>query len=135
MFSSLKINIQGLSLRPPLFLIASLFSLVFILSGCGEDDYSSNTTGGTPGANEIFIQNMAFSPASKTISVGTTIKWINKDAAPHTVTSGIPGAPTGIFNSNNMGQNAQFSFTFNQAGTFKYFCNIHQSMTGTITVQ
>lgn len=116
-----------------------IFTLFLFVSGCNKDDgYSTDGTsnnGGTQGANEIFISGMAFSPASKTIAIGTTIKWINKDGTTHTVTSGTPGSPSGTFNSGNFGQNGEFSFKFDQAGTFNYFCNIHQSMTGTIIVQ
>lgn len=115
-----------------------LFIGFILVSGCSKDDgYSTDNSGntGTPGANEIFISSMAFSPASKIISAGTTIKWTNKDNSTHTVTSGIPGTPSGVFNSGNFGQNGEFSFKFDQAGTFKYFCNIHTSMTATIIVQ
>jgi len=113
-----------------LFLIGLLF-----ISSCSKDEGSPTNGASTQGANEIFISGFAFSPASKTISVGTTIKWINKDGTSHTVTSGVPGTPSGVFNSGNFGQNGEFSFKFDQAGTFKYFCNIHQSMTATIIVQ
>lgn len=115
-----------------------LFIGFLFVSSCGKDNgYSTNgpSNTGTPGANEVFISGMAFSPVSKTISAGTTVKWINKDNSTHTVTSGIPGTPSGTFNSGNFGQNGEFSFKFDQVGTFKYFCNIHQSMTGTIIVQ
>lgn len=115
-----------------------LFVGFLFFSSCNKDSsYSTNSSSntGTPGVNEIFISGFAFSPSSKTISAGTTIKWINKDNVIHTVTSGTPGSPSGTFNSGNFGQNGEFSYKFDQAGTFKYFCNIHQSMTGTITVQ
>lgn len=115
-----------------------IFITIMLVSGCSKDDSSPTNNAGntvTPGSNEILITGFAFSPASKTISVGTTIKWINKDNSTHTVTSGIPGTPSGIFNSGNFGQNGEFSFKFDQAGTFKYFCNIHTSMTATIIVQ
>ena len=118
-------------------LVLIFVGLVFT-SGCSKDDsYSTNSSGntGTQGANEIFISGMAFSPSSKTISAGTTIKWINKDNVTHTVTSGVPGSPSGTFGSGNFGQNGEFSYKFDQVGTFKYFCDIHQSMTGTIIVQ
>ena len=118
--------------------LALLFISFLFISGCSKDESSpTNNTGntGTQGANEIFISGFTFSPASKTISAGTTIKWINKDNSTHTVTSGIPGTPSGIFNSGNFGQNGEFSFKFDQVGTFKYFCNIHTSMTATIIVQ
>ena len=119
----------------PASILATILLLMFIISGCGKNDYSSNTTGGTPGANEIFIQGMAFSPANRTISVGTTLKWTNKDGVTHTLTSGVPGTPSSVFDSGNVSSNGTFSFTFSQAGTFKYYCKIHSSMTGTITVQ
>jgi plastocyanin len=112
-----------------------LVSSIVINSGCSKNDTSTNSTGDAPAANEIFIQGMAFSPANKTISIGTTIKWTNKESITHTVTSGVPSSPSGLFDSGNVGSNGVFSFTFSQAGTFKYYCKIHSSMTGTITVQ
>lgn len=126
-------------LRILLYSVSVLFILIVIsislISGCSKNDMTTNTTGGTQGANEIFIQGMAFSPSNKTISIGTTLKWTNKDGVNHTVTSGIPGAPSGLFDSGNLSSNGTFSFTFSQVGTFKFYCKIHSSMTGTITVQ
>jgi plastocyanin len=112
-----------------------LISLIAINAGCTKDDTSTNTSGDTQGSNEIIIQGLAFSPASKTVPVGTTIKWTNKENITHTVTSGVPGSPSGLFDSGNLGVNGVFSFTFSQAGTFKYYCKIHPSMTATIVVQ
>ena len=112
-----------------------LLSIFTVIAGCNKNDMTTNNTGGSQGANDIFIQGTAFSPSNKTISVGTTIKWTNKDNFTHTVTSGTPGSPSGLFDSGNLGLNGEFSFTFTQAGTFKYYCKIHSSMTGTIIVQ
>jgi len=80
-------------------------------------------------ANEVYIQNMSFSPASLTVKTNTTVKWTNKDGTAHTVTS-----TTGIFNSGNMNGGETYSYTFNSAGTYTYKCTIHSGMTGTITV-
>jgi plastocyanin len=115
--------------------VTVIFFLTILYSGCNEDDYS--TSGGTanPGTNEIFMKNTAFTPANRTISVGTTLTWKNQDNFAHTVTSGTPGSPSGLFDSGNLGSGGTFSYTFNSAGSFKYFCSIHPSMTGTITVQ
>ena len=121
--------------------VISILLIIFMsnILGCNKNSMSpynnTSNTGGTPGLNEIVIQGMAFSPVNKTISVGTTIKWTNKDSMTHTVTSGTTGAPSGLFDPGNLGSNGVFSFTLSQAGTFKYYCKIHSSMTGTITVQ
>ncbi len=94
---------------------------------------SSNSSGGGGGGgtpNAVSISGFAFSPGSLSVKVGTTITWTNKDAAIHTVTS-----DDGKFTSSeNLGQGATYSFTFNTAGSYPYRCAIHPSMTGTITV-
>ena len=82
------------------------------------------------------MQNIAFVPESITVSVGTTIRWTNKDNVDHTVTSGTPGNPTGRFDSGNLGAGETFSFTFDTAGIFEYYCKLHPTqMTATVTVQ
>ena len=81
------------------------------------------------------MMNNSFSPASITISKGTTIKWTNKESVVHTVTSGPQGSPSGMFDSGNLGKDQTFSFKFDSAGTFSYHCKPHIGMTGTVTVQ
>ncbi len=112
---------------------------VSIFDGCKSNSnspYGGGGGGGTPPSNQIFMQNTSYNPSTKTISKGTTLTWVNKDPFDHTVTSGTPGSPDGVFDSGTMGQGANFSYTFNTSGTFKYYCRIHLSlMTGTITVQ
>lgn len=91
---------------------------------------SGGTNGtGVQGANEVLIQNMSFSPATITVSAGTTVTWTNKDAIAHTVTS-----DNNLFNSGNIGSNGTFSYTFSTAGSFSYHCSIHPTMKGTVVV-
>lgn len=126
--------VRNSRLRSILLLSMSLF-IFLAFNGCSKNDYGTNAGGGTPGTNEIFIQNMSFSSGTKTVTAGTTLTWTNKDSYAHTVTSGIPGSPSGVFDSGNIPSQGSFSHTFSQAGTFKYYCRIHSSMTATITVQ
>jgi plastocyanin len=84
----------------------------------------------TPGAYEVWMQNRTFVPATKTVAVGTTITWTNKDTDSHDVQS-----DTGVFSSPSMGKNGVFTFTFTMAGTYKYSCAFHSGMNGTIIVQ
>lgn len=76
----------------------------------------------------VSIANFAFNPTTITVKIGTTVTWINDDPAPHTIIS-----PT--FTSNTLNTGDSFSYTFNQEGTFNYYCSIHPSMTGQIIVQ
>ncbi|MEX2599240.1 MAG: plastocyanin/azurin family copper-binding protein [Dehalococcoidia bacterium] len=84
------------------------------------------------GEEELDIAN--FELPSVTVAAGTEVTWTNRDGAPHTATEGGPGA-VGDWDSGTLAQGAAFSFTFEQPGQFAYFCVIHPSMRGTITVE
>jgi plastocyanin len=81
---------------------------------------------------------LRFDPPELTVAAGTTLLVANVGGKPHTLTAdngafdtGIvdPGAEGGRF----AGKNA--SVTLNQAGTFKFHCEIHPAaMKGTVTV-
>jgi plastocyanin len=85
--------------------------------------------GGQAGAGAVEIAGFAFAPDASDVKVGDSVKWTNQDGATHTVT-----ADDGAFDSGNLAGGKSFSFTFEEAGTFAYHCNIHQSMTGTVVV-
>jgi plastocyanin len=90
-----------------------------------------------PGSTDgVSIGDNFFSPASLTITQGSTVVWTNNGNSSHTVTSGTPSSSPGtIFDSPNMTHGQTFSFRFTEAGTFSYFCRVHgSSMAGTITV-
>lgn len=92
------------------------------MKGCGG--------GGDPGANQVFMQSIAFNPMEITIQVGESVTWINQDIVPHTATSGNPGdADLGsIFRSVLLAQGGTFAHTFNDAGEFVYYCEVHPAM-------
>lgn len=80
--------------------------------------------------------NTSFNPPTLTISPGATITWTNRDNFDHTVTSGTPGNPSGMFDSGILHSGQTFQFTFNDKGTIPYYCRIHgKAMTGNITVK
>ena len=80
----------------------------------------------------VTIDGFAFGPQTLTVARGTTVTWTNKDDEPHTV---VNDADTRLFKSAALDTDDSFSFTFDQPGTYKYFCSIHPRMQGTITVQ
>ena len=100
------------------------------------------------------IKGFAFSPNAVEVTKGTTVTWTNEDTVPHTVTTGIapptfPPLPSGAsptpfpslnsgdgkVNSGRIEPRRTFSFTFNEAGTFNYFCSVHPAMKAAITVR
>ncbi len=87
---------------------------------------------GTPGCDET---NECYLPYSITIFTGDTVQWNNPDSAAHTVTSGnISDGYDGIFDSSLFMSGSTFEFTFDEAGTFDYFCMVHPWMTGIVNV-
>lgn len=92
---------------------------------------NNNTTGEQPStADKVSISNFAFTPASITVKKGTTVTWTNNDSVAHTVTADSGNGP----NSELLQNGETYSFTFNEAGTFKYHCVPHPSMKATVTV-
>ncbi len=81
-------------------------------------------------ASEVKIDNFTFGPQDITVAVGTTVTWTNKDDIPHTVVS-----TDKIFKSKVLDTDEKFSFKFDKAGTYPYFCSIHPKMTAKVTVQ
>lgn len=80
----------------------------------------------------------AFSPASATVPVGTTVQWVNDAPTYHTITS-MDGpnllTPNGLYDQSVASAGDTFSFTFTTPGTYFYYCAPHADfMTGTITV-
>ena len=85
-----------------------------------------------PGCEET---NSCYLPADITINVGDTVEWPNVDTAAHTVTSGSPAdGPSGVFDSSLLMADATFAFTFEEAGSYDYFCMVHPWMTGSVIV-
>jgi plastocyanin len=116
---------------------AILVTILSILNSCSKStDYNTPSPGpgtkGDPGANEVWIQGMAYTPATITVTAGTTIKWTNKDNASHTVTSDNGSLET--FDSGSMANGGTFVWQFNTTGTFKYHCTFHSGMKATVIV-
>jgi plastocyanin len=85
------------------------------------------------GQTEVVLEDLEFVPQGITVAAGTTIVWQNDDGVPHTVTAGERGNPTGMFDQ-NVGAGGTFSFTFDEPGTYPYYCSIHAGMDGVVTV-
>ena len=86
---------------------------------------------------QVSASGSSFSPANVHITVGDAVRWTS--TGPHTVTSGTGSADPNagdLFDKDPFTSGQTFVRTFNTAGTFQYFCKIHEGMgmKGTILV-
>ncbi len=79
---------------------------------------------------ELTIENFLYSPEDLTIDAGTTITWTNEDSAVHDATDRDRSWNTELLAKGEAGE-----ITFDQPGTFEYFCSIHPWMEASITVR
>lgn len=90
----------------------------------------------TAATAHVSIVDFGFSPASITVSAGTTVVWTNTGQSIHSVTS-----DTGAFDSSPscpdgpcIDPSGTYSHTFTTAGTFAYHCRVHANMTAVVVV-
>jgi plastocyanin len=81
----------------------------------------------------VRMEDNFFAPANITVEPGTTVTWVQSGDNPHTTTS-----YDGLWDSGMIegGSGGTFSFTFEEPGTYDYFCIPHEDlgMIGSVTV-
>ncbi len=119
-----------------------------LAAGCGTSS-SSPGSSSTPAANTstgattssttvlsgvvpIAYRNIAISPETVKVKVGSTIRWTNYDTVEHNVTS--ESGPE-RFASADFGEGGTYQIIATKPGVIRYLCTIHPaSMKGTIDV-
>src|SRR5204863_7886445 len=104
----------------------AMIAIVLLLAGS-----PSVTANDQSAANaEVKIDNFSFGPQALTVPIGATVTWTNRDDIPHAVVSN-----DGVFKSKVRDTDEKFSYTFDKAGTYSYYCSLHPKMVGKIVVQ
>ncbi len=109
-----------------------LLAAVLAFYGCAQYEQTADGTGADEpetadeGIVTVSMENIQFVPATVEISPGDTVKWVNNDGFPHTV--------TGFGVDVNVQPGEPFTHTFNEKGTFDYECTIHPGMEGSVIV-
>ena len=120
-----------------LFVMFAVFSLIAITPSAFADHGTATVTN-APGSSVPGCEQTAdgcFIPSMVTIDVGGEVTWENDDTAAHTITSGTPAeGPDGHFDSSLVMAGSSFSHTFDEAGSFDYFCMVHPWMQGMVMV-
>jgi plastocyanin len=81
------------------------------------------------GETQLTIDNFTFKPDAVTVPAGTRIVWVNDDDIPHSIVE-----TTGKFHSPALDTEDKFSFIFDKAGSYEYFCGLHPHMKGKVVV-
>ena len=79
----------------------------------------------------VTIQGFQFQPAEIVLKQGGSVTFINKDSTPHTAT---PTANAKFIGTGRLKRNQEKTVVFEELGIQDYFCEIHPSMKGIVTV-
>jgi len=118
-------------------LVTLIAGITFVAcSSSGSTTPPTATTaaaGGGAKSASVAMKGFAFGPASVTIPKGGSVTFTNNDSTTHTVSSGTAPTKDGKFDK-EVAAGSETTITLDTPGTYTYFCNIHQSMKGTIVV-
>ncbi|MFF6883763.1 cupredoxin domain-containing protein [Streptomyces sp. NPDC012421] len=115
----------------------AVLCMLIALAGCSggtEPASLSPSTSSAPPVSEepIVIRDFRFEPADLTAVPGAKVSVVNEETTPHTVTAQDASA----FDTSTVEGDQTATFTAPAAvGTYRYLCDIHSSMTGTLTVR
>ncbi|MGH9136578.1 MAG: cupredoxin domain-containing protein [Acidimicrobiales bacterium] len=119
------------------------------LAACGDDDEEADDAETTESAGDdqegttsapaeeegdaaagVTAEGFAFSPGEITVTAGSEVSFTNADGVTHTLT-----ADDDSFDTGNVGGGETATLTAPaEPGDYDYHCEIHSSMTGTLTV-
>lgn len=101
-------------------------------SGGGGAGGSTGSNGGAvtaAGRAVIEALDNRFEPDNITVGSGATVTFANRGAVPHTAT-----ASGGRFSSGMISPGASYAVTLDSPGTYEYYCEYHEGMSGSIIV-
>jgi plastocyanin len=129
-------------LRTRLFAVPFALLLTFV-AGCSDSE---------PGVVSM-TDDQRFTPQEITVQAGDTVTWRNDSGVAHTVTAYSDSVSSDLYFSSGEASGEEqarnnvpdelmqpddvFRFTFDEPGTYEYFCIPHESagMTGTVIVE
>lgn len=93
--------------------------------GSATEGKTVNATG--QAAYTLAIDDFGFETTVLTVSKGTTVTWVNRDAARHNVYSDQDSPQQGL-SSRLLAKGETYSHTFTEAGTYNYLCQPHPTL-------
>ena len=124
-------------LLPPLLAFALLGLAVAGCGGSGDgsrtDAYGESNPQPVSGTSVVVeMKDNRFHPQGVKVGVGTTVTWVNNDAAVHNVRQ----VQSEFLSPDVIEPGQTFVYTFNRAGTYRYQCTFHHpDMNGVVIVE
>lgn len=127
-------------------LLSALFVILISTSFAYAEEYVIDIPIGAYNPELNTVAEVWYDPPQLFVTVGDTVTWYNDDKEGHTVTSGEGsgrfgwmsdnfGKSNGIFDSGRFMPGESWSYTFEDSGTFSYYCTIHPWMEGILIVE
>ncbi|MBC8365068.1 MAG: cupredoxin domain-containing protein [Actinobacteria bacterium] len=113
------------------FAIGPVLAVALLVSAACGGEAATTTTEPPATMTEpptITISGYSFGDPIE-VTVGQTIEFVNGDGVPHTAS-----ADSGDFDTGTIPGGGSAEIVISEPGTYGYFCGIHGSMSGTITV-
>ena len=127
------------SFMKPLFFISAFLLTVFLVPNAFAETFEIKIPPGASDTNSgIFWHedSTGETTGTITINIGDTVKWYNTDNAFHSIVSiSYDFEEDGLFNSSLFSPGKTFKYTFNEAGDYYYYCDIHPFMKGIVHVE
>lgn len=105
--------------------ITVALAAVALVVGCGGGEGAGGGDMAQAGGPTVDVKTFMFQPDPIEIEAGQTVTWTNRDSAVHTVTSGPRDAADGRFDEELAESGGTAEQTFDEPGTYRYFCSLH----------
>ena len=81
------------------------------------------------------VEDICYIPPNIVVEKGKTVTWLNEDSSFHSVTSGFYPEPSGLFDSGHLDPYQSYTLSFDEFGTYDYFCTLHPWMKAQVIVE
>ena len=128
-------------MRSRSMLPTTLAAVLLLLAACTTDSGSSAAASASApasagGETVVTMASLAYQPTELTVSVGTTVRFVNEDSVAHTVTDGTDGdADADAAFDEDVAAGESVEITFDEAGDVDITCRFHPAMNMVVHVE
>jgi plastocyanin len=113
---------------------ASTLVVALLLAGCAGDEAEVVEEGQPDAETTVVVREFAFQESTALLEPDTRVTWDNQDSVDHTVTSGTPNEPTGVFDE-ELPAGGEVTILMDEPDTYPYYCRIHPNMVAELVVE